>query len=72
MGKTKTERGICIYTVVDVHRGVAGGVHCFAAFRVALACFLRLRQGRNLEEDDIQLFETDLNSLEGARLIAVR
>lgn len=71
MGTTKIERGRCLYSVVDVWRGVAVGVHCFTRFPVALACFRRLQKRRNLEADDVQLFEADLNSLKPARLINV-
>lgn len=55
---TEVHRGTRIYTVVDVMRGVAVGAHSFRYVRDARACLKRLRSGRSLEEDDVQLFES--------------
>lgn len=46
-----------LYTVVEVWRGFATGAKNFKRLRSAQKYMRRLRQGRNLVEDDIQLFE---------------
>jgi len=46
-----------IYTVVDVVCGVAVEARCFRRLNEARAYLKRLRKGRNLGEDDVQLFE---------------
>jgi hypothetical protein len=47
-----------LYTVVDVWRGVAAGAKNFRRLKNARNHMRRLRRGRNLIEDDIQLFES--------------
>jgi hypothetical protein len=46
-----------IYTVVDVMSGVSVGVKSFRRFEQARICLKRRSKGRNLDQDDIQLFE---------------
>ena len=55
---TTIEPGTRIYTVVEVVRGVATDAHSFRQLKDALLCAERLREGRNLQEDDVQLFES--------------
>jgi hypothetical protein len=50
-----------IYTVVDVMAGVAVGAYTFRHLRDAQTCVARLREGRDLEEDDVRLFESVLD-----------
>ena len=54
-----------IFTVVDVWRGMAVGAKNFRRLRNAEDYMQRLRRGRNLMDDDVQLFETriDVSSL---------
>lgn len=54
---TKRESKMTIYTVVDVMSGVAVGAKSFLSHRDATACLSRLRKARNLDEDDVQVFE---------------
>ena len=49
-----------IYTVVEVWRGIAASVKNFTKLKEAENYMRRLRKGRNLEEDDIQLFENSI------------
>lgn len=49
-----------IYTVVEVWRGIAASVKNFTRLKEAEKYMARLRRGRNLEEDDIQLFENSI------------
>jgi hypothetical protein len=46
-----------LYTVVEVWRGFATGAKNFKRLRNAQKYMRRLRQGCNLAEDDVQLFE---------------
>lgn len=46
-----------IHTVVDVMSGVAIGMETFLNAKDAKMCLRRLRKGRDLNEDDVQLFE---------------
>ena len=46
-----------VYTVVDVVRGVAVGAYSFRRAQDARACVRRLRRGRDMQEDDVRLFE---------------
>lgn len=46
-----------VFIVVDVACGVAQGAKCFRRIEDAMACRKRLSRGRDLEEDDIQVFE---------------
>lgn len=56
MARTRTT--VRIYSVVDVLCGVATGVENFVHIEDARKCLKRLRRGRNLGEDDVQLFES--------------
>ncbi len=53
---------IRIYTVVDVMRGIAVGAHSFRRLNDARACMKRLRAGRDLQEDDVQLFKSTIDA----------
>jgi len=52
----KKREGERVYTVVDVMAGVAVGTQSFWHLEDARACLRRLRRGRDLERDDVQLF----------------
>ncbi len=54
--------GLPFYTVVEVTRGVATGARCFRLLRDARLYAERLRQGRNLQEDDVQVFKSRVDS----------
>ena len=58
---TKIEPGTRIYTVVEVVKGVAMDAHNFRQLKDALLCAERLREGRDLQEDDVQLFESGVD-----------
>ncbi len=49
-----------LYTVVEVWRGIAASAKNFIRLRDAENYMRRLRQGRNLAEDDVQLFESSI------------
>ncbi len=49
-----------LYTVVEVWRGIAASAKNFTRLRDAENHMRRLRQGRNLMEDDVQLFENSV------------
>lgn len=51
-------KGPRIYTVVDVVAGVAVGVETFGRSGHARAWLRQLRRDRDLERDDVQLFES--------------
>lgn len=59
-----------IYTVVDVMTGVAVGVESFLNSKDAKMCLRRLRKGRNLDEDDVQLFEGVIDMSGGGAALA--
>lgn len=50
-------RTLRVYTVVDVFRGCAEGARTFVRYTDARAHFRKIRRGRNLDNDDVQLFE---------------
>jgi hypothetical protein len=50
-----------IFTVVDVWKGIAVGATSFTRPVNARKCLNRLRRLRNLDEDDVQLFESYLH-----------
>ena len=50
-----------VYTVVDVFRGSAEEAKSFVRYNDALAYFRKLRKGRNLDIDDVQLFEDTID-----------
>ncbi len=54
---TNSRSSLRIYTVVDVMSGVAVGVQTFLQLEEARRFLTRLRKGRSLDEDDVQLFE---------------
>jgi len=49
-----------LYTVVEVWRGMAASAKNFTRLRDAENYMRRLRQGRNLAEDDVQLFRSSV------------
>lgn len=49
-----------LYTVVEVWRGIAASAKNFTRLGDAQQYMQRLRRGRNLTEDDIQLFESSV------------
>ena len=51
-----------IYTVVDVMSGVAVGAKSFHSLKQAQTYLKRIRRGRNVNEDDVQLFEDEIAS----------
>jgi hypothetical protein len=59
---TQTSGNGRIYTVVDVMAGVAVGAYAYRRLEDARTCADRLRAGRDLQEDDVQLFEGVLNA----------
>lgn len=60
--KTQVRR-IKLYTVVEVWRGIAVGARNFRTLKGAENHTRRLRRGRNLQEDDVQLFENTIRLL---------
>jgi hypothetical protein len=50
-----------VYAVVDVWRGCATEIRIFRKRQNATTCLRRLRRGRNLDEDDVQLFAVPLS-----------
>ena len=59
---TRARARVPIYTVVDVWRGIAVGAYNFQRLEDARKCMARLRAGRNLQEDDVRLFEAVLDA----------
>ncbi len=55
-------RRLALYTVVEVWRGMAASVKNFSNVRSAQNHLRRLRKGRNLMENDIQLFHNSVRS----------
>ena len=66
----KTSSGTRIYTVVDVVHGVAVGATSFKRLRDARSFMRRLRDGRDLQEDDVQLFACTVDNARGACVAA--
>lgn len=56
MNKLSDDRKI--YVVVEAIRGVVVAAYSFSSSEKAVDCLDRLRAGRNLDEDDVQLFVT--------------
>lgn len=54
-----------IYTVVDVVQGVAAGAYSYRRIQDAQACVKRLRHGRDMQEDDVNLFEGFVDATDG-------
>ena len=51
-----------IYTVVEVISGIAVGAYSFQRLKDARKCVAQLRAGRDLQEDDVRLFEGVLDA----------
>ena len=51
-----------LYTVVEVWRGIAASAKNFIRLQDAENYMRRLRHGRNLAEDDVQLFESSVRT----------
>lgn len=49
-----------LYIVVEVWRGIAESAKNFRRLKNAQKYVRRLRRGRNLADDDVQLFETSV------------
>ena len=64
---TKVESGARIYTVVEVMRGLAADAHSFRHLKDALLCAERLRRDRNLDEDDVHIFENRIDYCRGEK-----
>jgi len=60
---TRTTYELKLYTVVEVWRGFAKSAKNFKRLKSAKKYMRRLRRGRNLTEDDIQLFECPIRLL---------
>jgi len=54
---TKPAKHLQIYTVVHVWRGMAANSRSFTRLKDAREYMRQIRKGRNLQEDDIRLFE---------------
>jgi hypothetical protein len=59
----ETQKTRRVYVVVEVLNGVAVDAYSFAQLSAARKCLKQLRKGRNMDEDDVQLFETRLGEL---------
>jgi hypothetical protein len=57
---SRNRQAVKIFTVIDVMCGVGVGAKSFLLPKPAQAYMRRLRRGRNLDEDDVQLFEDTL------------
>ena len=49
-----------IYIVVTVSRGVSENTHGFKHHKDALRYLKQLKKERNLDEDDVQIFENEI------------
>jgi hypothetical protein len=49
-----------LYTVVEVWRGIAESAKNYRRLKDAQKYMRRLRRGRNMAEDDVQLFESSV------------
>ncbi len=58
---TKSRAGARVYTVVEVVRGMATAVHTFRRLKDARVCKEQLCEGRDLQEDDVQLFDARID-----------
>ncbi len=54
------QKGLRIYTVVEVWRGIAAGAKSFVDLNLAERYMRRVQARRSPQEDDVQLFETTL------------
>ena len=57
----KVGSGGRIYTVVEVVTGIATDALSFRHLKKAYLCAERLRRDRNLDEDDVQIFESRID-----------
>ena len=55
--KSKNRVSKEIFTVVTVSRGIAENAYCFKYHKDALRYLNQFKKGRNLDEDDVQIFE---------------
>lgn len=55
---SETKGKLNLYAVVEVWRGIAADVHVFRRLSDAEQCYHRLLREHNLQEDDVELFET--------------
>ncbi len=67
---SRTSSKARIYTVIDVLAGVAVGAYNFRGLGYARTCMTRLREGRDLQEDDVRLFEGVLDAGPGENRVA--
>ena len=49
-----------IYTVVEVFRGIAEAAYSFRRLKDAERYLKQLKKERNLDEDDVQIFENEI------------
>ena len=59
--------GLRIYTVVEVWRGIAAGAKSFVDLGRAQEYMRRAQARRNLQDDDVQLFEDTVRVIPPAR-----
>lgn len=57
MSKSRNKQ---IYTIVEVCSGVAEAAYNFRRIKDAQRYLKQLKKGRNLDEDDVQIFENDI------------
>ncbi len=62
--------GARVYTGVDVRRGIARWASCYRCLRDVEACAARLREGRDMQEDNVQLFAGLLDDQPGPDQLA--
>lgn len=49
-----------VFVVVEVWRGIASNAHCFGNLPAARECYRNLTKDRNMTEDDVQIFEAEI------------
>ena len=64
MGNSQPSR---VFVVVDVWRGTATDAFCYSSLAAARRCYRSVIKGLNLEEDDVQVFETELRESKVSR-----
>lgn len=57
---TQQNAKLKVYTVVEVWRGIAAGAKIFRKLGDAQKYAQRLRRGRDLQQDDVQVFENTI------------
>lgn len=60
---TKVDAGMPIFAIAEIIRGVAASSYSFRRIKDSRMCVKRLCKGRNLDEDDVHLFETTIDPL---------